>query len=219
MDVPKGFKPEQNLDKDTDRLLKEEPKPKQKAELEDLLHDPYYYKSEFLHMTVEALAIKKGYKLLRDQSRIDWDYWTKPKNKEESYVLIRKNQRKIKHYSFATVEDNNLEEFCKRFIESEVYKKSFNIFRCLNYAGKRTDMGFCASTLLTSFFGGFSTAYLTIRTLGITRNYCWIGALLGFYLGSSLYSLCSHLSNKKKMKELCKELITDEKEAIKKALN
>lgn len=222
MDVPKGFAIKKDLT--TEELLDQTKQTTKKNELETLLEEfnkPNYSESEFFHMTVEALVQKKDYKSLTNQN-LGWEYWTKPKNKSDSYILIRENKGGKRHYSLVTVNSNNSEEFCKRFTKRVSYKKFYNPLRCLKYAFKSDNdslVGVIYSGLFTAFLGAFSTAYIAIYHFGTTVNYTGIGALLGFYFGSSSYSLYSHLSNKRKTRKIYKELITDEKKAIKKAFS
>lgn len=224
MDVPKSFRPE-NVPEENIKQLLEEPKYKDKR-LETLLNEfsnTHYYKSEFFHKAVEELALKKDYKLLNNQSRIGWDYWTKSKNQNESYVLIRKNKKKRKYYSLATVENNNLEKFCKTLEDLESYKKFYNFMSQLDVLAHNKDIYYPLLGALTCILFFASTHIIATDVLEIKQDMttaldCTF-TVLGGYIGFSSRGLHNYLKNKKNYKKIHKERITDEKEAIKRAFS
>lgn len=129
MKVPNIFLPEKNLENKTERLLKEEPKPKtdefkpavEKSELEKVLElfDTSYsqtFSDEHLYANIDRLIEKSDYKPVF--KRLKYKYWSRPSpdDLEESFVFVKElNANKDTYYSFAIVKNDKLKEFCKRF--------------------------------------------------------------------------------------------------------
>lgn len=140
MDVPKTFKPKENLDERTDRLLNEEPKEFQKSEdktLEWLLKalsftDPFV--TDLTDLKVRETLEQRGYKPLKSKW-LKYNYWTKqnPTHDSESYIFVKKlGKDKIRSYSFFSIETDKVKKFCRSFERSQRAKN----LNSPNYAKK-----------------------------------------------------------------------------------
>lgn len=146
MNIPKSFKPEnKDLDKKTEQLLKEAKKIEilteqvKTIELEGVLKSYDYIhglppsldllqtESEIhLYPKVDALIQKAGYKLMREKE-LRWDLsyeaFKRPNSPRETSIFIKEYRRylryKFTNYSWAYVQNENVDEFFRRFEKME----------------------------------------------------------------------------------------------------
>lgn len=219
MKVPEIFKPEKDLESETEKLLKKEVKmqePKlvvEKSKLEETLK---LFNTNLVHEKIEDLITKSGYVSIKTKG-LRWDYWTKKTDYDENYVFTRWHDRQNTRYAFARVNDGKLEEFCERF-EKDYRTKLFGLGRDrLPY-------------LMVNAFGG--SAFVGIATKYIALPYLWggidsalavssmafLGAILGFLEGA-VWLQYKHLTNRKKLGVCYTQLITDDKMAVRTAFS
>lgn len=210
MDIPKTFKPEQNLEANTQRLLEEEiklskPESKiEKTELEEVLRE-FDYDSENLHSKIDKLIEKSGYKPIKNE-KLYYEYWYKSKPFDENYVFIRRVNKQSRNYAFARVESDKLTEFCRRFGKKESGTKK--------YMALLFPLGFSL---------GFIVPYLSSYSdpVPLWKTSLFLGGIFGLFAQLCMVPLSDYirLRNKKKMEQYCEGLITESKGAIKAAFS
>lgn len=131
MEIPKSFKPKENLDERTDRLLKEGPKQIQKGKNEDLewllgvMSQTNPYILDPIDSVVQETLEQHGYKPLKSKW-LKYKYWTKqsPTHNKEIYIFIKKwDKNKINSYSFFSIETDKIKKFCRSFERSQRAKE------------------------------------------------------------------------------------------------
>jgi len=230
MKVPNIFLPEKNLENKTEKLLKEEPKPRteefkpavEKSELERVLElfDTSYsqtFSDEHLYANIDRLIEKSDYKPIF--KRLKYKYWSRPSpyNSEERFILIKDfDTNKNCHYSFAIVENDKLKEFCKRF------EKERSITN-----GHQTVYGPLVKGAIVGGGLGLIADYAIARAIGSSNSFtsagiCALGVMLGFFYGSFIIKYVQN-KNKEKLDKCYKCLMTSSntvsKDAVKAAFS
>lgn len=136
MKIPKIFIPEKGLE-DKINQLEEEPKIYKKEcekkpyneELEKLLSEFNHAWTDYeaIYPRVKALAEQAGYSQIKDSSNCE--YWVKPTDFGESYMLVVFGKKFEKHYIFARLKEDNVKKFYNRleYQRKMVYPKSFTL--------------------------------------------------------------------------------------------
>lgn len=221
MKLPKTFVPEKDLEERTEELLEEqELKPKLDPKitavdeiLGELENNPKYYNSSTFNSNIYVAINQKGYGLVGGRYKVGNTYFIKIKESDNVDVFIRVFERNSRHYCFATTKTQKLEEFLDRFDRGKlkdneiVDNPTLRIMYNINVYGL-----------------SWYTAFQFLSYLGVQQNSnehivgSVAAGILVAGLTTWLLKACLYRKNKKKMRECYKTLITDEKEAVKRAL-
>lgn len=229
MKFPKTFVPEKNLEVRTEELLEEkEIKPKIDPKitlidqvLDEIENNPKYYDSGTFHSNVYALLNQKGYDMVGGAfSTYSFSipaFFFKMDDTNHTSVLIRTFEKKNYHYCFARTDSKNLQDLIFKF---DSYKKNKNslIQNC-----NITEWINTFYPAYISGLGAFVGYELITKAFRIPQNtYYSFGLLIaGICSGLTITYLKRKKGFKKSeenLKLLCKELILDEREAIRRAL-
>lgn len=222
MKVPKTFISEKNLEDYTERLLNKGPKKKiddfkpavERSELERVLElfDTEYsraFSEEHLWENIDRLVEKSDYKLI--SQKLKSKYWSRPSpyNTKESFIFIKNFKTNGNPcYSFAIVENDKLEEFCKRF------EKERSIIN-----GHKTVYGPLAKGAIIGGALGLIADYAIARAIGSSNSFtsagiCSLGVMFGFFYGAFVIKYFQK-KNKEKLNKNYKCLMTSSNTASK----
>ena len=224
MKIPKTFMPEKDLEKRTEELTEgREIKPHLDPDisavnevLEEIRHNPkYYYDSQRFHQYLYAALIQSNYSLLRQHGmRNTYLYKKNSNNQLDLFIQVYKETRR--HYYFAVAKPQHLGEFVTIF--DEHHSKGI-----LSQHGFRKAL----HAYLLGYGSGMGS-YLTYQLItditntprNVQHQICSMAA--GACIGVITHWLLKRhklKKNEEKLKLSCEELVTDEREAIKRALS
>ncbi|MBM3199513.1 hypothetical protein FJZ53_01160 [Candidatus Woesearchaeota archaeon] len=210
MKIPETFVPEKSLEDKIERLGEgyvsqgRNVTPKiEKKDINDLLKNICSVRDYEVFSEIRPLLEKTGYTLMKSKKR--YEYWSRPAGLDEKHLFIRIKD-KTEHYAFSTVEENNLEKFCKKF---EYGKKQapLNVILTVATTAVTTLSG------MTAFAFLYETGRVSVGLYGVAL-FAFSGIVLGTYLAERLKK-----KNKNLTKRYCLNLIRDDQEALKAAFS
>lgn len=245
MDVPKLFKPGQNLEKNTQRLAKEEVKmskvkEKPKTEVDKMLE--FIEKLESMgslnplkpgESEMDKLLKEYDYEEVKIKKKQCCEYFSKTTDFDVHKVFIKTwepfGSCYARDYAYADVKPGKLEEFCKRydrFIDQEMNCR----FSAIGYLGGMLGGGFlgCLGEKIYSAFEaniptlGEKIDYVVqtitnLKLLVVPRTMLvgFTATAAGICAGALFYPMIKHAINKKKLPKCYTSITYDIKEVIK----
>lgn len=224
MDVPKTFRPKENMNDKTEQLREEANlKISKQNDLEEILEGLNKQKIHDAELCgkIERLRVKSGYEKFKGGPDLETPmFWIKPYDSKKSKVLIDKIESvgsfKVR-YAFTIVKNKELSRFCKKY---EKYEKTGK----LEFDGAN----FLVGGFLGLITGGFAVTYSImpyLENLGVYHNIGKgdpvVAASLstGTLLGGFIIGNYKWLIKKRIIKRFYKNIITDDALALEAAFS